>query len=90
MSALSLKRPDLERGKSPLLPWKEESASRERSIPQEWLKPESSVKLVYTLVEVVEQLRHDANGSQIENAQVGMAQNIGGRLKHHNAYPQTR
>ena len=33
---------------------------------------------MYQLVEVVEQLRHQAQGSQVENARVGMAQNIGG------------
>ena len=33
---------------------------------------------MYQLVEVVEQLRHTAEGTQIENAKIGMAQNIGG------------
>jgi len=33
---------------------------------------------MYQLVEVVEQLRHQAEGSQVENARIGMAQNIGG------------
>lgn len=33
---------------------------------------------MYQLVEVVEQLRHQAQGSQVENARIGMAQNIGG------------
>lgn len=33
---------------------------------------------MYQLVEVVEQLRQQANGSQVENAKIGMAQNIGG------------
>jgi acetyl-CoA C-acetyltransferase len=33
---------------------------------------------MYQLVEVVEQLRHQAEGSQVENARFGMAQNIGG------------
>jgi len=33
---------------------------------------------MYQLVEVVEQLRHQAVGTQVENARIGMAQNIGG------------
>jgi len=33
---------------------------------------------MYQLVEVVQQLRHQINGTQIENARIGMAQNIGG------------
>jgi acetyl-CoA C-acetyltransferase len=33
---------------------------------------------MYQLVEIVEQLRHQAQGSQVENARFGMAQNIGG------------
>jgi acetyl-CoA C-acetyltransferase len=33
---------------------------------------------MYQLVEVVEQLRHQANDTQVENAKIGMAQNIGG------------
>lgn len=33
---------------------------------------------LYQLVEIVEQLRHTANGTQVENAKIGMAQNIGG------------
>lgn len=33
---------------------------------------------MYQLVEVVEQLRHTAQGTQVENAHIGMAQNIGG------------
>jgi acetyl-CoA C-acetyltransferase len=33
---------------------------------------------MYQLVEVVEQLRHQATGTQVENARIGMAQNIGG------------
>ncbi|MAT43165.1 MAG: acetyl-CoA acetyltransferase [Anaerolineaceae bacterium] len=33
---------------------------------------------MYQLVEVVEQLRHTAHGTQIEGAKIGMAQNIGG------------
>ncbi len=33
---------------------------------------------MYQLVEVVQQLRHQANGTQVENAKIGMAQNIGG------------
>lgn len=33
---------------------------------------------MYQLVEVVQQLRYQANGTQIENAKIGMAQNIGG------------
>jgi acetyl-CoA C-acetyltransferase len=33
---------------------------------------------MYQLVEVVEQLRHQVNGTQVENARIGMAQNIGG------------
>lgn len=33
---------------------------------------------MYQLVEVVEQLRHSADGTQVENARIGMAQNIGG------------
>ena len=33
---------------------------------------------MYQLVEVVEQLRHQATGTQVENAKIGMAQNIGG------------
>jgi acetyl-CoA C-acetyltransferase len=33
---------------------------------------------MYQLVEVVTQLRHAAKGSQVENATIGMAQNIGG------------
>ncbi|MHC1741276.1 MAG: thiolase domain-containing protein [Anaerolineaceae bacterium] len=33
---------------------------------------------MYQIVEVVQQLRGEATGSQVENARVGMAQNIGG------------
>jgi len=33
---------------------------------------------VYQLVEVIQQLRGEAAGSQVEGARVGMAQNIGG------------
>lgn len=33
---------------------------------------------MYQIVEVVQQLRGDASGTQVENARVGMAQNIGG------------
>ncbi len=33
---------------------------------------------MYQLVEVVQQLRHQAEGTQVENAKIGMAQNIGG------------
>ncbi len=33
---------------------------------------------MYQLVEVIEQLRHTAEGTQVENATIGMAQNIGG------------
>lgn len=33
---------------------------------------------VYQLVEVIQQLRGEASGTQVENARVGMAQNIGG------------
>lgn len=33
---------------------------------------------MYQLVEVVQQLRHQVNGTQIENARIGMSQNIGG------------
>jgi len=33
---------------------------------------------MYQLVEVVQQLRHSAEGSQVEDARIGMAQNIGG------------
>lgn len=33
---------------------------------------------VYQLVEVIQQLRGDASGTQVENARIGMAQNIGG------------
>ncbi len=33
---------------------------------------------MYQLVEVVEQLRAEAEGTQVENARIGMAQNIGG------------
>jgi Acetyl-CoA acetyltransferase len=33
---------------------------------------------MYQIVEVVEQLRGEAEGSQVENAHIGMAQNIGG------------
>ena len=33
---------------------------------------------MYQLVEVVQQLRHQPDGSQVENARIGMAQNIGG------------
>lgn len=33
---------------------------------------------MYQLVEVVEQLRAEAEGTQVENAKIGMAQNIGG------------
>jgi acetyl-CoA C-acetyltransferase len=33
---------------------------------------------LYQLVEVVQQLRHTAEGTQVENAKFGMAQNIGG------------
>jgi len=33
---------------------------------------------MYQLVEVVQQLRHTAEGSQVEGAKIGMAQNIGG------------
>jgi len=33
---------------------------------------------MYQLVELVQQLRHTADGSQVEDARIGMAQNIGG------------
>lgn len=33
---------------------------------------------MYQLVEVIEQLRQQAHGTQVENAKIGMAQNIGG------------
>jgi acetyl-CoA C-acetyltransferase len=33
---------------------------------------------VYQLVEVIQQLRGEASGTQVENARIGMAQNIGG------------
>lgn len=33
---------------------------------------------MYQLVEVVQQLRHEADGTQVEGATIGMAQNIGG------------
>ncbi|MPM37896.1 3-ketoacyl-CoA thiolase [bioreactor metagenome] len=33
---------------------------------------------MYQIVEVVQQLRGEANGTQVENARIGMAQNIGG------------
>lgn len=33
---------------------------------------------MYQIVEVVEQLRGEAAGTQVENARVGMTQNIGG------------
>jgi acetyl-CoA C-acetyltransferase len=33
---------------------------------------------MYQIVEVVQQLRGEAEGSQVENARIGMAQNIGG------------
>lgn len=33
---------------------------------------------MYQIVEVIEQLRHTATGTQVENARIGMAQNIGG------------
>jgi acetyl-CoA C-acetyltransferase len=33
---------------------------------------------MYQIVEVVEQLRGEADGTQVENARIGMAQNIGG------------
>ena len=33
---------------------------------------------MYQLVEVVQQLRHQADGTQVEKARIGMAQNIGG------------
>lgn len=33
---------------------------------------------MYQLVEVVQQLRHEAEGTQVEGAKIGMAQNIGG------------
>jgi acetyl-CoA C-acetyltransferase len=33
---------------------------------------------MYQIVEVVQQLRGEATGSQVENARVGMSQNIGG------------
>ena len=33
---------------------------------------------LYQLVEVVQQLRHTADGTQVEGAKIGMAQNIGG------------
>lgn len=33
---------------------------------------------IYQIVEVVQQLRGEAEGSQVENARIGMAQNIGG------------
>jgi acetyl-CoA C-acetyltransferase len=33
---------------------------------------------VYQLVEVVQQLRGEAGANQVENAKIGMAQNIGG------------
>lgn len=84
MSALSLEATGFaERGKSPLLALEGE-ISLTGKIP---ISTRGGLKArghpvgatgLYQLVEVVEQLRHDANGSQIENAQVGMAQNIGG------------
>lgn len=33
---------------------------------------------IYQIVEVVQQLRGEANGTQVENARIGMTQNIGG------------
>ena len=33
---------------------------------------------MYQILEVIQQLRGQANGTQVENARVGMAQNIGG------------
>jgi len=33
---------------------------------------------VYQIVEVVQQLRGEAGANQVENARIGMAQNIGG------------
>ena len=33
---------------------------------------------MYQIVEVVQQLRHEATGTQVEGARIGMAQNIGG------------
>lgn len=33
---------------------------------------------IYQIIEVVQQLRQEANGTQVSNAQIGMAQNIGG------------
>jgi len=33
---------------------------------------------MYQIVEVVEQLRGEATGTQVEHARIGMAQNIGG------------
>lgn len=33
---------------------------------------------MYQIVEVVQQLRYEATGTQVENARIGMAQNIGG------------
>jgi acetyl-CoA C-acetyltransferase len=33
---------------------------------------------MYQIVEVVQQLRGEANGSQVADARIGMAQNIGG------------
>jgi acetyl-CoA C-acetyltransferase len=33
---------------------------------------------MYQIVEVVQQLRAEAGGSQVEGATIGMAQNIGG------------
>jgi acetyl-CoA C-acetyltransferase len=33
---------------------------------------------MYQIIEVVQQLRHEAGATQVENAAIGMAQNIGG------------
>jgi acetyl-CoA C-acetyltransferase len=33
---------------------------------------------IYQIVEVVQQLRGEATGTQVEDARIGMAQNIGG------------
>jgi acetyl-CoA C-acetyltransferase len=33
---------------------------------------------MYQLVEVIQQLRGEAGGTQVEGARIGMAQNIGG------------
>jgi acetyl-CoA C-acetyltransferase len=33
---------------------------------------------MYQIVEAVQQLRGEAGGSQVENARIGMTQNIGG------------